>query len=70
MSDYFDHPLMLLMPLLLRCFSSEELKERGSPDIERGDFYAIQQLVDYLPNGKLIKLEVNAQSLSFDFNIG
>jgi len=38
--------------------SSEELKCRTSSDAEFGDFFAIQQLVDCLPNGKLIKLEV------------
>jgi len=55
---------------LLSYVSSEEVKQQaGSPDVERGDFFAIQQLVDYLPNGKLIKLEVNrlqgARRISF-----
>jgi len=33
---------------------------RSSPDGERYQFFAIQQLVDYLPNGKLVQLEVSA----------
>jgi len=45
--------------LVLQCVSNNEESKCGrSPDLERCEFFAIQQLVDYLPNGKFIKREV------------
>jgi len=40
-------------------YADSAVHESSSDDLERGEFYAIKQLVNYLPNGQQLKKEAS-----------